>query len=185
MTRSKSTLTALSPRDRKLLLAFAFFAEAVLLYMLLVDPVITRLGRARDLAESSRRAHAELSAVIAPAPSSPLRATPETALMPLTLDADERPSVAIQRALGSMASAASLRLNQATIAAEAVERGGLISHDVDVEVSGPYEGIAAFIRGLEAREPVRGIEVFSLATAEADPEEVRVTMTLRFFLRKP
>ena len=182
MTTTKSP--GLSPRDRKLLVAFAFFVEGVLLYMLLVDPVITRLGRARDLAESSRRAHAELAAFITPTPSPSLQALPEAALAPLSLDPGDSPSVAIQRTLGRMASEAGVRLSESTIDPVAVERGGLISHAVAVEVVGPYEGIAAFIRDMEAREPVRGIELFSLATSETDFDAVRATMTLRFFLRK-
>ena len=185
MTRSNSPLTALSPRDRKLLLAFAFFAEAVLLYMLLVDPVLTRLGRARELAETSRRAHTELAAFVSPSATPSLQAVPEAALAPLTLEPQESPTVAIQRMLGRMASEAGVRLSEATIDPEAQELGGLISQKVAVEATGPYEAVAAFIGDMEAREPVRGIELFSLATSETDRDAVRARMTLRFFLSKP
>lgn len=109
----------------------------------------------------------------------------EAALAPLTLAPHESPSVAIQRSLGRMASEAGVRLSEATIDPEAQEHGGLTSQKVAVVATGPYEGIAAFIRDLEAREPVRGIEVFSLATTETDLDEVRARMTLRFFLNKP
>ena len=185
MTTSKLSRTGLTPRDRKLLLAFAFFVEVVVLYMLLVDPLITRLGRARDLEETSRRAHAELSAAVTPATPAPLQAVPEAALTPLPLEPNQSPSVAIQQALGRMAADAGVNLGQATIDPDAETRGNLLSHQVDVVVSGPYDAVAAFVRDMEAREPVRGIEIFTLATAEDDPDVLRASLTLRFFLAKP
>lgn len=185
MTTSKVPRPGLSPRDRKLLLGFAFFVEVVLLYMVFIDPAMTRLSRARELEERSRRAHAELAAAIAPLAPATLPASAEAALTPLSLAAHEIPTVAIQRALDRMASGTGVRLVQATIDPAPETHGSLLSHAVELEVTGPYEGIAAFIRDTEAREPVRGIEVFSLATTEADLEEVRASMTLRFFLSKP
>ena len=184
MTPEKLNRAGLTPRDRKLLLAFAFFVEAVVLYMLLVDPLIGRLGRARDLEETSRRAHAELAAAVEPAPSAPLHAVSEAALTPLPLEPDESASVAIQRTLGRMAASAGVHLAQAAIAPGAESLGSLLTHRVEVEVSGPYEAVAAFIRDMEAREPVRGIEIFSLTTAEDDLDAVRASLTLRFFLAK-
>jgi len=93
--------------------------------------------------------------------------------------------VVIQRALDRMASGAGIRLVQATLEPDAPAHGSVVSHAVELEVTGPYEGVAAFIRDMEAREPVRGIERFSLAKTETDLEEVRATMSLRFFLSKP
>lgn len=185
MTTSKLKGPGLSPRDRKLLVIFAFFVEAILLYMLLLDPLIMRLGRARELEASTKRAHAELAAAVKPAPATPLQAVPEAALAPLALEGNESPSVAIQRALDRMATAAGVRLGGATLAPEAEERGSLLSHAVNVEVTGPYEGVAAFLRDMEAREPVRGISIFSISTSEQDLDQIRAKLTLRFFLRKP
>jgi hypothetical protein len=56
---------------------------------------------------------------------------------------------------------------------------------VEVELNGAYEAVSAFIGGLEAPEPVRGIEVFEIATAEADADGIEATLTLRFYLRTP
>jgi len=182
---SSSPARGLSPRDRKLLLAFAFFVEAVVLYMLMIDPLITRLGRARDLEATSRRAYEELSAVINPSRPGALNTPPDAALAPLPLEAGESPSLAIQRALGEMASAAGVQLGQATIEPEAEMHGDLLTQAVRVEVSGPYDAVAAFIRDLDSREPVRGIDDFSIATAEQNLEAIRAKLTLRFFLPKP
>ncbi len=184
MTSTKQTRAGLTSRDRKLLLAFAFFVEGVLLYMLMIDPLITRLGQARQLEETSRRAHAELSAAVAPAKPAPLQAVPEAALTPLPLAPNESPTVAIQGALDRMAQLAGVRLGQATIDPQSETRGGLLTHAVKVEVSGPYEAVTAFVRDMEARDPVRGIEIFSIATAEADLDAVSASLTLRFFLEK-
>ncbi len=185
MSTPKLPRAGMSARDRKLILAFAFFAEAVILYMGLVDPLITRLARARSLEESTRHAHAELSAALLPEPRAPLTAPTEAKPAPLSLGQRESATVAIQRVLGQMASETGVRLGQVTIAPTPEPRGGLASHAVDVEVSGAYEAVSAFIGGLEAPEPVRGIEVFEIATAEGDADAIRATLTLRFYLRTP
>ncbi|GEM_PF-2998869 len=185
MSGSSTSRAGLSMRDRRLILFFAFFVEVLILYMFLLDPLITRLGRARDLEAKTRHAHAELAAAMKPAARTPLTAEASASLVPLRPATGETATMAIQRALGDMAQASGLRMQQAKIAAAPVLRGGLPTHAVDVQLEGDYEALAAFIEALEAPEPVRGVEVLSVSTSEADPDRVQASMTFRYYLQAP
>ncbi len=185
MTRAQQPGVTLSRRDRRLLLGFAFFVEAVLITMLLVDPAISRLNRARDLEASTRQAHAQLAAALAPRESAPLPAPSEEHLAPLVPAAHESPTVAIQRLLASQAARAGARLVETKVDPQAEDHGALMSHTVEVSLKGSYEAVAAFIGDLEASEPVRGVALFEIATAEEATEQLQASLTLRVYLRKP
>jgi type II secretory pathway component PulM len=185
MSRSKQPGVTLSRRDRRLLLGFAVFVEAVLIYMLLVDPAISRLNRARGLEASTRQAHAQLAAAMAPSATAPLPSPTEEHLAPLVPAAHESPTVAIQRLLANQAAMAGARLVEVRVEPQPEDHGALLSHTVDVSLKGAYEAVSAFIADLEASEPVRGVALFEIATAEEAPDQLQASLTLRVYLRKP
>lgn len=184
MTSANAPRAGLSARDRKLLLAFGLFAEAVLLYMLMVDPLLTRLSRAEALKATTRKAHAELMASMGSTPAASLERTEDQRLAPMVLGADEIVTIALQQAVDGMARDAGARLIQASVDPISEPRGGLESHGVAVELEGAYDAIAAFIDELDGTDPVRGIERLAIAPSATDPDRLRVTLLLRFYLRR-
>lgn len=184
MNSTNAPRAGLSARDRKLLLAFGLFAEAALLYMLMVDPLLTRLSRASSLEETTRAAHVELMATVRSKASDALVGAEDRPLAPMVLGVDETATIAIQQALDEMARGAGVRLMQASVNAVSESRGGLDSHGVTVELEGAYEAIATFVEELEAADPVRGVEQLTITPAAADPDRIRVALTLRFYLRR-
>lgn len=173
----------LSKRDRRRILAVALFAEVVLLYMLLLDPLLTRLSRSRELELETRRAHGELSRAVSAREPGALVAS--ESISPLLPAERESSTMAVQRALGDLASRTGVRLIQARVASAGEAKGELEVRQVDVELEGPYEAIASFIEDLEAPAPVRGVELFAISTSETDSEHLKATMALRFYLPKP
>lgn len=182
MTPSNAPRRGLSPQDRRRILAVALFAEAVLLYMVLVDPLLGRLSRSRELELGARHAHGELSRAVAARDPGTLVAS--ASIAPLERSARESSTMAVQRALGELSSRTGARLIQARVASEGEIKGELEVRQVDVDLEGPYEAIASFIEDLEAPDPVRGIELFAISTSEGDSERLRATMALRFYLPK-
>lgn len=188
MSTPRQPKAGLSPRDRKLLLGFGLFVEGVLLYMLLVDPALMRLDRAREQEAASRGMHARLVEAL-PKPRSetePRLLPPASELAPGPLvGGQSSPTVAIQRILGERAGLAGVRILRVRVNPEPQLQGTILTHEVSVELTGAYEAVAAFLEDLEAPDPVRGIALFDLSTSEADADQVDARLTLRFFLRKP
>lgn len=184
MTTTTPGRAGLSPRDRRLLLAFAFFAEAVILYMFLIDPLLTRLSQANALEATTRAAHGELAATVRARSGEGLAGSEQRPLAPMLLADGEIATLAIQQHLGSLARDAGARLVQANVSPASERRGGLENHEVAVQVEGSYDAIAAFVEALGSLDPVRGIERMALTSSVQGPDRVEASLTLRFYHRR-
>lgn len=138
---SRTQGAPLTKRDVHMLVGFAFFAEAVLGWFLLVDPPLARLARLDKDLTVARQAHATLSqqrgtgAVVGDSDlGEVLRALP-----------GEAPELAVQRLLERWVSAAGATPREIVIAQAAGAGAATVARRVDLDLLGRFEVITTFV----------------------------------------
>ncbi|MBO9539990.1 hypothetical protein J7643_05275 [bacterium] len=174
-----------SRRDLAWLMGFGFFVEAVLLYMLLIDPAMSRLAKIAPELARAQEAQATLQAALAtsaPQPEAQALRLPA----PILLASGESPSLAIQRSLDVQVAASGAQL-LATTLDEATAAEGETFTRAKVRLAGSYEAIDAFVRRLAT--PDRLLTMEALIVRAVDPQadrlEAEVTLSYYFQAKEP
>ncbi|HEY9899035.1 MAG TPA: hypothetical protein V6D00_07625 [Pantanalinema sp.] len=171
-----------SRRDLAWLMGFGFFVEAVVIYMLLIDPAVSRLAKIAPELAKAREAQASLQGAIA---SSLPRASAGTAPLPapLRLAPAESPSLAIQRALDVQVASSGARLLSTTLdqPTESTSAPGLTR--ARVRLAGSFEEIDAFVASLAA--PAHFVTMEALVVRAVDPqaERLEADITLSYHIQ--
>lgn len=174
--------SALTPRDLKLLVGFAFFAEVVLGWFFLVDPSLTRLTKLqREIALARESLGALQAAAPAAAPAAPGASTAPTPPPPLRTETSEAAALAIQRHVATSAAKAGVVPVSVTVVAEDVATDASPPpagvRRADVVVTGSYDAIERFVGDFAWSDVREGIERLTVA-GEGKGDVVRAELRL-------
>jgi hypothetical protein len=164
----------MSRREQRLVVGFAFFAELILGYFLLIDPDLTRLSR---LAKDREKAQAAISALEANTQAPPPTAA---ASVPPTLPVPkgEAFDLELQRYLDDQITASGCKPLAVALPTPAPQASPGPYRSVRVSARGPFPAMQKLVDGL-GRPPYRlGLQTLDVRADGDDPKLLRLDADL-------
>lgn len=179
MTPAKPSLR---PQDIRLLVGFAYFVEIALVYLFLIDPPLTQLGRAEQQVKLLKVGHhALLSTKQARDGQNASRRLPK----PLACAPGEAPGMAVRRFLD-----AQLRRERVTPLAWTVELEreppkGWSTYRSALSLTGPYSASSSLVRHVTATDVLLTLDHATIRPSRGQPGEVDTELTFTFYFPAP
>ena len=180
---SERKAATLSEREKRLAVGFAFFAEIVLGWFVLLDPPIARLARLEQELGQARVARDELKAASLVAVSG-IGPSPEPLPPPLHGGPDEAAALTVQRHVSEVAEAAGVAIATVTVV-EGPATSPAGQRLVELAVTGDYPAIDRFIGRLAWPDAREGIERLDLKPEDPTGGQVRADLRLLVELGEP